>query len=140
VDSDTVRLEITRRADLAVRALLALADGRKLKASGLAEALGTTPAFVPQVLGPLVKSGWVRSDPGPTGGYSLVVGLDSLNVLEVVEAIDGPTESGRCVVEDRPCSRDGQVCVLHEPWARARGQLTASLRATPVARLVGAVR
>ena len=59
-----MRLEITRRAELAVRALAELAkvDGH-CKAAELAEALGTTTGFVPQVLGPLVKAGWVASNP-----------------------------------------------------------------------------
>ncbi len=61
-----MRLEITRRAELAVRAM-ALLGGRpeRIKASALAQELGTTAAFVPQVVGPLVKAGWVQSDPGP---------------------------------------------------------------------------
>ena len=69
-----MRLEITRRAELAVRALALLGrSSERVKASVLADGLGTTVSFVPQVLGPLVRAGWVRSDPGPTGGYRCVV-------------------------------------------------------------------
>lgn len=117
-----MRLEITRRADLAVRAMALLADGRRMKAGALAEALDASPGFVPQVVGPLVKAGWVRSDPGPTGGYRLVVSPDEVSVLAVVEAIDGPTDTGRCVVADVPCNRDA-TCALHGAWARARAEL-----------------
>ncbi len=131
-----MRLEITRRADLAIRAMLALADGGRAKSAALAEVLDATPAFVPQVLGPLVKAGWVRSEPGPTGGYSLIVPLTDVSVLQVVEAIDGPTESGRCVVEDRPCGGQA-VCALHDAWALARRALTSSLGATRVSELAG---
>ena len=84
-----------------MRALQLLAVGDRVKAGALAEALATTPGFVPQVMGPLVKRGWVRSDPGPLGGYALVSSLEALSVLDVVEAIDGPTDEGRCVVADR---------------------------------------
>ena len=69
-ESRSVRLEITRRAELAIRALALLRRSTKrAKASVLAEELGTTVSFVPQVLGPLVRAGWVQSDPGPSGGY-----------------------------------------------------------------------
>ena len=72
-----VRLEITRRADLAVRTMRVLGDAPdRLKAHELAKALCSTPGFVPQVVGPLVRAGWVRSDPGPSGGYALSVSLD----------------------------------------------------------------
>jgi Rrf2 family protein len=130
-----MRLEVTRRADLAVRALGLLADGRRMKASDLATALVTTTGFVPQVVGPLVKAGWVRSDPGPTGGYVLAVDPRTLSVLDVVEAVDGPTDAGRCVVADRPCGRGGE-CALHGAWARARSDLMATLRSMPVAEAV----
>lgn len=133
-----MRLEITRRADLAVRAMVVLADGRQLKAGDLAQALDATPGFVPQVVGPLVKAGWVRSDPGPTGGYLLVVPPERVSVLDVVEAVDGPTDTGRCVVADVPCGRES-VCALHSAWARARDQLTASLRAVTISDVAATV-
>jgi Rrf2 family protein len=130
-----MRLEVTRRADLAVRAmrLLGDADGR-LKAQALAESLCTTPAFVPQVIGPLVKAGWVRSDPGPNGGYSLTVSLGEVSVLDVVEAVDGPTDSGICVVAGDACNAD-QPCVLHDAWTRARRDLMRGLDAITIASL-----
>jgi Rrf2 family protein len=130
-----MRLEITRRADLAVRAMTVLGAGGRLKAGDLAAVLGSTSGFMPQALGPLVKAGWVRSEPGPTGGYSLQVPLAENTVLDVVEAIDGPTDAGRCVVADRPCGRD-EFCALHVAWGRARAELTAALRGMPMSELV----
>ena len=113
-----MRLEITRRAELAVRAMVTLGDATgRLKAPALADALGTTSGFVPQVVGPLVKAGWVRSDPGPTGGYRSCVDLGQVSVLEVIEAVDGATDGGRCVVAARAC--DGLApCSLHVKMRR----------------------
>jgi Rrf2 family transcriptional regulator, iron-sulfur cluster assembly transcription factor len=128
-----MRLEITQRADLAVRALVVLARSpERLKSADLSDALGTTPGFVPQVMGPLVRAGWVRSDPGPTGGYQLTADLDKLSVLQVIEEIDGPTESGRCVVTPGLCAAR-QPCSLHFAWATARHELTRSLDSMSVA-------
>jgi Rrf2 family protein len=136
-----MRLEISRRADLAVRALLAIdGAGDRVKADALAGELDTTPGFVPQVVGPLVKRGWVRSDPGPRGGYSAVVPLRTVSVLDVIEAVDGPTDAGRCVVADGPCGR-APHCALHTAWARAREELLSHLRAQSMASLAaGPVR
>lgn len=130
-----MRLEVTRRADLAVRALVALArQNGRLKAGALAAALDTTAGFVPQVMGPLVRAGWVHSEPGPSGGYALGTALDQLSVLQVVEEIDGPTDTGRCVVANRPCD-DQHPCALHAAWSRARDELLASLAAMSLASL-----
>jgi Rrf2 family protein len=131
-----MRLEITRRADLAVRALGELATtGGRCKSVDLAAALGTTTGFVPQVMGPLVKAGWVASDPGPTGGYRALVSLDTLSLLSVIEAVDGPTETGRCVVAERPCDAHDR-CALHDAWGRARDELISTLDATPLSSAV----
>lgn len=122
-----MRLEITQRADLAVRALVALQSSPdRLKSADLADLLGTTSGFIPQVMGPLVRNGWVRSVPGPTGGYERQRDLDSLSVLEIVETIDGPTDNGRCVVAERSCDA-AEPCALHVAWARARHELRDSL-------------
>lgn len=125
-----MRLEITRRADLAVRAMVVLGETTGLlKATALADALHTTPGFVPQVIGPLVKARLVRSEPGPTGGYATCVDLADVSVLEVIEAVDGATDDGRCVVTDRDCD-SAAPCSLHAAWTRARNELIGVLGET----------
>ena len=128
-----MRLEVTRKSDLAVRSLQALAaTPDRVKGPQLAEIVGTTSGFVSQVLTPLVRAGWVRSDPGPAGGYRLTSDLHDVSVLAVIEAIEGPTDSGRCVLADRPCNERG-TCALHVPWLRVRSQLREQLDAVSVA-------
>ncbi len=130
-----MRLEITRRSDLASHAMVVLAhSGTRMKSAELAARLGTSAGFVPQVLGPLVERGWVTSVPGPTGGYQSTVDLDRVSVLDVIEAIEGPTVTGRCVLVDRPCAEGGH-CALHHPWARARSELLDELGRTSLADL-----
>lgn len=128
-----MRLEVTRKSDLAVRSLCELSrvDGR-VKGPDLADAVGSTAGFLSQAMTPLVKAGWVRSDAGPTGGYSLAVPIAELSVLQVVEAVEGPTDDGQCVLVDRPCDAAGP-CALHVAWYRARQHLLADLDAVSVA-------
>ena len=130
-----MRLEITRRSDLATRALIELDRlGRRTKSAELAEAIGTTPGFLSQAMTPLATKGWVRSEPGPSGGYVLTAKLADVSVLDVIEAIEGPSDGGRCVLEDRPCGDDGP-CALHLPWQRARTQLLDELSNSTLAEL-----
>ena len=130
-----MRLEITRRADLATRALLELAArGTKTKAADLAERIGASAGFLTQAMTPLVARGWVRSEPGPSGGYVAAADLSDVSVLDVIEAVEGPTDTARCVLEDRACNGGGP-CALHQPWSRARSQLLRELEATPLSSL-----
>lgn len=133
-----MRLEVTRRSDLATRALLALSrSGGRVKASDLATGLGTTAGFLSQAMTPLVARGWVRSVPGPAGGYELTVDPGRVSVLDVVEAVEGPTDTGRCVLEDRACAAGG-LCAMHRAWAAARSRLLDELDGTTLASLTGA--
>ena len=121
-----MRLEITHRADLAVRALVALQSSPdRLKSADLAELLGTTSGFVPEVMGPLVRIGWVRSVPGPAGGYERQRDLDSLTVLEVVETRRADRQRPLC--RRRALVRRSEPFALHVAWARARHELRDSL-------------
>ena len=133
-----MRLEVTRRADLATRALVVLARSeQRMKAAELAERLDASPGFLSQAMTPLVARGWVRSEPGPTGGYSAVAPLDALSVLDVIEAVEGATDVTHCVLEDRVCAGAGP-CALHDAWARARSQLLRELADTPMHALAAA--
>jgi Rrf2 family transcriptional regulator, iron-sulfur cluster assembly transcription factor len=124
-----VRLELTRKTDLAVKALCALSPDGRIKGARLAERVGTTPGFVAQVVMPLVDRGWIGSVPGPTGGYHLATPLTEITVLDVIEALEGPTITGRCVLDDGPCPHS-EICAMHEPWTRARSALMQELAAT----------
>ncbi|MCP5025901.1 MAG: Rrf2 family transcriptional regulator [Actinomycetia bacterium] len=125
-----MRLDITRRSDLAVRTLLALDGvGGRIKGLDLAELVCSTAGFMPQVLAPLVQKRWVRSEPGPTGGYVLIGSLDDISVLDVIEAVEGPTDTDSCVLDGRDCDEVGH-CAVHTAWMRARETLLDDLSST----------
>ena len=121
-----------RRTDIALRALRELESAAEtLQAATLAERLGSTPQFMPQVMKPLVQAGWVTSDPGPRGGYSLQSDLGDLTMSEFIEVMEGKTDNGRCVLRAGPCP-GSEECSLHEAWAEGRQALTDRLSAIPV--------
>lgn len=131
-----MRLEITRKSDIATRALLALSsDGSKSKSSELAELIGTTPGFLSHAMSVLVQRGWVRSDPGPSGGYAATFNPEDVSVLDVIEAVEGPTDTGRCVLESRPCGETG-LCALHSSWSSSRADLLTKLSSISLHRLM----
>ena len=80
----------------------------------------------------------MQSDPGPTGGYRCRVVLSEVSVLQVIEAVDGATDIGRCVVADRLCQAADR-CVLHVAWAQARTELVGVLQSMPMSGVESAV-
>lgn len=127
-----MRLEITRKTDLALQGLRALAaTDDPLKGRELADKIGTTAPFISQVMKPLVDNDWVSSDRGPTGGYRLSVDLTKVSVLALIEAVEGPTNDSRCVLQGTPCPVVDQ-CAMHAAWTRARSALMSELSSTPI--------
>lgn len=122
-----MRLELNKRTDLAMRAMQALCqiEGR-VAGPELAEALGTTKQYLPQIVNPLVKSRWVRSTPGPHGGYELLVGLDDVSVLKLIEIMEGPTQDNTCVLTGETCPQV-EPCALHFAWQHAKTALMNEL-------------
>ncbi len=127
-----MRLEITRKTNLAISAMAELdRAGRRMSGKDLASSIDTTTAFLAQVVTPLVRCGWVLSQPGRAGGYELVVDATSLSVLDVIEAVEGPTDTRSCVMRSGDCSV-ADPCATHEAWARARTALINELAVTPI--------
>ena len=127
-----MRLELTRKTDLALKVLRALEGKGRVGRKELADQAGTSPGFLAQVMSPLVKAELVESKPGLAGGYALVGETCTISVLTLIEIMEGPVINGRCVLQGGDCPPEGS-CSLHAAWSRARGALMEELDATTVA-------
>lgn len=127
-----MKLELSTRTDLALRALRALAGRTEpTPRAELAQELGTTAAYLPQVIAPLLDTGWIDSRPGPNGGYLPGRDAAELDICRLIETIEGPIVDGECIFRDGRCA-DDEPCVMHHAWSRARDALMRELSASPV--------
>ena len=128
-----MRLEMTKKSDLALKAMRCIgdADGETIAGKSLAEKLGITTHYLPQVISPLVKAGWVSSTPGPRGGYRLLASLEKVSVLEVIDVIEGSINDQGCVQRGIPCP-EFDLCALHEPWQKAKDAMLIELSAASI--------
>ena len=131
-----MRLTVTRKSDLALRAMRTLAASRgALRGEDLAATIGTSRGFLVQVMTPLVRARWVVSSPGPLGGYRLRQGATA-SVLAVIEAVEGPTDVATCVLDaDAACESTAPgsryPCALHDQWMRAQRAMREELARSP---------
>jgi Rrf2 family protein len=128
-----MQIELGRRADYAVRAVVDLArhhaDPVRVKAREIAEEMDIPSNFVPQILAELVRAGVVESVAGRSGGYRLCRPPSEISLLEIIEAVDGEIASRECVLRGGPCHWD-DVCAVHVPWSRAQQALRDQLART----------
>ena len=132
-------MTLSKRGDYVVRSALCLArafaSGEHRKIREVVAEMDVPQTFASQILADLVRAGIATSRAGKDGGYRLVRPPESVSLLEVVEAGEGPLRSERCALGAGPC-RWESVCPLHETWGAATKALRETLEATSLAVLV----
>ena len=107
--------EVSRRADYAVRCMLALGelkDGKRKKVGEICKEMGVPQAFLYQISQDLIRAELVSTKAGPDGGLELARDTDEISLLEIIEAVEGPIcvnicleRPGECPQgQDMPCS------------------------------------
>ena len=121
-------MQFTRASDYAVRVLSYLinANGSVSRAQSIAAVTEIPESFLAKILGQLCRSGLVRSHRGARGGFSLAAQPDSLNLLQVVEAMEGPLRLNICDAPERCAFIDS--CPIEKAWEKAEQTLRESLR------------
>ena len=123
-----MRLELTKKTDLAFQALELIAASGDTRATGadLAGELEITTQYLPHVMAPLTRAGGVNSTSGPRGGYTINTDLADVSLLDLIEAVEGHFDDSRCL-HLGPKHSATHHCALHEPWIRARTALLGEL-------------
>ncbi len=91
---------LTRKVDYALIALTELADHApaRLSARDIATRHEIPLPILTNVLNQLVRSGLIASSRGMKGGYTLVRSAEIVNVVEVIEAIEGAFRLTACCI------------------------------------------
>jgi Rrf2 family iron-sulfur cluster assembly transcriptional regulator len=132
-----MRMELTKRADYGIRAMLALSrveNGRLLSVRRIAEEMDIPVRFLPQVMGDLAGAGLVRSVTGRAGGYALARPATDVSLLDVIEAVEGDSRRRTCVLRAGPCGLDGH-CDVHDAFFAAQDALLGALAGARLASL-----
>jgi Rrf2 family protein len=134
-----MRLELTKRADYAIRAVVALAAAapdERVSVRRIAAEQAIPVRFLPQVMADLVAAGIAEGVVGRTGGYRLARSAAAISVLDVIEAVEGDSRRQTCVLRGGPCRLHG-VCDVHAVFAATQEAMIQRLGAATIASLAG---
>ena len=102
----------------------------------IAEAENIPKQFLSKILNTLRNRGLVESTKGPGGGFVLARSRNSIQVSEVIEALDGPGQSDlSCILGLEECN-DTAPCALHDAWKKFREEYVKSLTSLTLEDLV----
>lgn len=128
-------MRLSQETDYAVRMVVVLAGAHAQGADAMGASAIGEQACIPRptalkVLRMLKDSGIVRSTMGAGGGYRLARDPESIDLRQVIEAIEGKIEISRCLCPEYECSRTGKKherCRFHKVYKRLNDKLVGEL-------------
>lgn len=131
-------MRLTTKGRYAVTAMLDLAlnQGRgPIALAEIAERQGISLSYLEQLFSRLRKRSLVKSVRGPGGGYNLGRSAASINVGEVIAAVDEAVDATRCGGASN-CQNDGP-CLTHHLWIDLSNRIRDYLHQISLQELVG---
>jgi Rrf2 family protein len=122
-------MQITRTADYGVRVMTHLALlplGTRMTVADLAQESGASMAFVGKILQRLVRARLVVSHRGYEGGFELARQANTISLLDIVSALEGPLCLNECLPGGAGCER-AAWCGAQDVWKNAQAALAAVL-------------
>lgn len=121
-------LRISKMADYGVVIMSLLArEQRLLSATQIVTLAHLSLATVSKLLKRLVHHGLLISQRGTAGGYSLAKPIEQINLVDVIEAIDGPIALTECASQRKHCSQ-ATTCHIKDHWLRVNTLVHQALK------------
>jgi Rrf2 family protein len=120
---------VTRKADYAIRCVLYLTKNQGWLATidEISKNMHIPKTFLAKILQQLLKSGIATSTRGVKGGFQLSRNPEDINLLEIIEIIQGKSAVNICAIDGKKCSLS-KKCSVHPVWVKIREQIEKELR------------
>jgi Rrf2 family transcriptional regulator, iron-sulfur cluster assembly transcription factor len=100
----------------------------------ISEKLNIPPHFLAKILQNLSKSGLLKSQKGPSGGFALSTDPDDITLYQIVVAVDGDGFLTDCVLGLPVCDSDNP-CPVHDRWRKLRENIYKMLAGKTVGQM-----
>lgn len=93
--------------------------------------------FLLKIFRSLIKAKLVEAVRGAKGGYRLARPPDKITLLDVIQAVEGPIEINRCLVDPEYCSKKwANFCPVHETLSTVQKVVNELLDSVSLAELL----
>jgi len=129
-------LKISRRFDYGLQIMLALAKtgDHPIATAALSRNLDIPLPFMHQIAHTLMQKGLIKTIPGPRGGIRLNRPPDSINLREIMEALEGPIHLSPCLESANACPHR-ETCVYLPVWASLQDAINRALQSLTLEKL-----
>ncbi|MEK7159234.1 MAG: Rrf2 family transcriptional regulator [Patescibacteria group bacterium] len=120
-------MKFSTRSEYGLRAIVQLDKSAKKAVSlaSIATQEEISLAYLERLFALLKKAGLVKADKGVKGGYYLAKPAKQINVLQIIEALEGTVAPFVCVGgRDFECAGN---CHIHPVWRKLYSRITSTL-------------
>lgn len=97
-------ISLSEAASIAIHSMVLIASANEsLNVIKISERTGASRHHIAKILQRLVKEGYLNSNRGPSGGFSMKLPAGDITLLQVYEAIEGKLNEVDCPVEAPVC-------------------------------------
>ncbi|HRR28993.1 MAG TPA: Rrf2 family transcriptional regulator, partial [Victivallales bacterium] len=123
-------LKLSEAGSIAIHALAMIAGNKnkKISSAEIADFYGISRNHLAKVMQQLVKVGFVKSDRGPSGGFTLAKDASKITLLDIYCEIEGGISLNKCLLEEKFCF--GSKCLLGNMLSKINRELKNILETT----------
>ena len=104
-------VSMSEAASIAIHGIILIARSPiPLNVQQIADLTGTSRHHVAKIMQRLVKEGYLGSQRGPSGGFTLIKPATGISFLNLYESIEGKIEVTRCPMDKKVCPFD--KCII----------------------------
>jgi len=131
-------MRLTRGSDYGLRGMLYMARqprGRVCLVSEVATAENLPESYLAKIFQDLARNRLLTSHRGAKGGFSLVNGPQEINLLQIIEAVEGPIAIAPCLDVREGCNYT-ELCKIYDALDVAQAKMISVLQNTSLADLM----
>ncbi len=135
-------MKLSTKARYGTRTMLDLAlnyGKGPVQVKEIAKRQEVSPKYLEHLIASLKAAGLVKAIRGFKGGYLLSRSPDQINLIEIIEVLEGSISLVDCVNDPEACSRQ-KSCAARDIWASMTNAMTEILNSTTLEDMVEGVK
>jgi Rrf2 family protein len=140
-NAEDASMLLSKTSEYALQALIYLAaqpSGQPVLSRDISDYLHVPAQYLAKILQDLAKRGVLDSFKGRGGGFVLRPGAGQMNILDIIEIVEGQAFGQGCVLGLKACA-DETACPVHTQWKPLKAEVIDLLGRQTIASMAEAV-